>query len=446
MYNVTDILLVLNLIGLCRLKVYFWEMTGVMRNCGLSRFAVGALLACEVGSLGASAGFTEVMDSVPGISSLKSGAEEIGNFAKSNPILFSTVFGSGLSRFFGSMPVYLNKGKNYIGNLFKNSDDFSTEKEAAEKLREGFGRVQGFKDAKRDFLELSKVIAESKKIQVNDESEDENEKAKQTHVLLVTGVNNSSREMLVNAFASSLYSGSILNLDLTKCSSKGEIISALLPGEQDFFSGSRSDTSGDKLGKYKRSNEHGVVVIKLSKDGLKAADSIFSRLLDYNSNGSVTLKGKNFETGNLTLVITVENDIPDIDSLEFLNFADCVHLSTNNGKGEVVNLLKSAFKGQVSYWQNEGVNVNTKLLLKSMYEALIESESSSLELSIKGLVEDFKRYMIKNKNKFLGKNVPVYYDKETGEFRVKTKNQKKVENDNVEVQRQFNIKDNQRQI
>lgn len=417
-----------------------------MRKYGLSKFAVGALLACEVGSLGASAGFVEVMDSIPGVSSLKSAAEKIGKFAKSNPILFSTIAGPWLTRFCSSVPEYFDKGKNYIKSLFENSGDFSTEEEAAEKLREGFGRVQGFKDAKRDFLELSKMIAESKKIQVNDESEDENEKAKQTHIVLVTGTNNSSREMLVNAFASSLYSGSILNLDLTKCSSKGEIISALLPGERDFFSGSRSDTSGDKLGKYKRSNEHGVVVIKLSKDGLKAADNIFSRLLDYNSNGSVTLKGKNFETGNLTLVITVENDIPDIDSLEFLNFADCVHLSTDNSKGEVVNLLKSAFKGQVSYWQNKGVNVNTKLLLKSIYEVLIESESGGLEFSIKGLVEDFKRYMIKNKNKFLGKNVPVYYDKESGEFSVKTKNQRKVENDKVESQKESNKKNSQRQM
>jgi len=360
--------------------------------------------------------------------------------------LFSTIAGPWLARFFSSVPGYFNEGKNYIESLFENSGDFSTEEEAVEKLREGFGRVQGFKDAKRNFLELSKMIAESKKIQVNDESEDENEKAKQTHIVLVTGANNSSREKLVDVFAKSLYTGDVLNLDLTKCNSKGEIITALLPGERDFFSGSKSDTSGDKLEKYKKANEHGVVVIRLSKEGLKASDGIFSKLLDYNSNGSVTLKGKNFETGNLTLVITVGNDVPDINSLEFLNFADCVHLSTNNGKGEVATLLKSAFKGHVSYWQNEGINVSTKLLLKSMYEALIESESSSLELSIKGLVEDFKRYMIKNRVKFFGKNVPVYYDKETGEFRVKTKNQKKVENDNVEVQRQFNIKDNQRQI
>ena len=445
MYNVSKVLLALNLIGLCRLEV-FWEITGVMRKYGLSKFAVGALLACEVGSLGASANFVEVMDSIPGVSGLKSVAEKTVEFAKSNPFLFSTMFGPWLARFFSSLPGYFSEGKNYIKSLFENSGDFSTEEEAAEKLREGFGRVQGFEDAKRNFLELSQMIAGSKKIQVNDESEDENEKAKQTHIVLVTGANNSSREMLVNAFASSLYSGSILNLDLTKCSSKGEIISALLPGERDFFSGSKSDTSGDKLEKYKKANEHGVVVIRLSKEGLKASDGIFSRLLDYNSNGSVTLKGKNFETGNLTLVITVENDIPDIDSLEFLNFADYVQLSTNNSKGEVATLLKSAFKDQVSHWQNEDVNVNTKLLLKSMYEALIESESGGLEFSIKGLVEDFKRYMIKNKNKFLGKNVPVYYDKESGEFSVKTKNQRKVENDKVESQKKFNKKNSQRQM
>ena len=121
-------------------------------------------------------------------------------------------------------------------------------------------------------------------------------------------------------------------------------------------------------------------------------------------------------------------------------------MSTNNSKGEVATLLKSAFKDQVSHWQNEDVNVNTKLLLKSMYEALIESESGGLEFSIKGLVEDFKRYMIKNKNKFLGKNVPVYYDKESGEFSVKTKNQRKVENDKVESQKKFNKKNSQRQM
>ena len=73
--------------------------------------------------------------------------------------------------------------------------------------------------------------------------------------------------------------------------------------------------------------------------------------------------------------------------------------------------------------------MNKKLFLKSIYKALIETEISDVEKTIKGLVEDFKRYMISIQDKFSG-NVLVYYDKELGRFNVRDKigQEKRAEN------------------
>ena len=401
-----------------------------MRKNGLSKIAIGVLLACEIGSLGTSAGLSEFMDAVPGVRSIKGVGEKVLNFAQGSPYLAYMIGGPIVSKLWSSIPNYFSKGKDYAMSLFENAEDFTSEEEAKEKLREGVSKIPGFKKSKQEFFKLAKMIAESKNIQASGIVDGESV-AKQTHLVLVTGVDNSLRESLVNAFAGSLYTGEVLKLDLTKCESTREVLASLLPGERELFSVSKSNTLGDKLEKYKSSNEHGVVVIKLSKLGLKASDSIFSKLLDCDSNGKMTLKGKNFETGNLTLVLVVDDDVPDINSLELFKSADCVQLQPENSKTEIAMLLKNAFAWHISFWQGRGINVNKRLLLKSIFKALIESEISDVEKTIKGLVEDFKRYMISIQDKFSG-NVLVYYDKDLGRFNVRDKSMKEKRTENVE--------------
>lgn len=406
------------------------EIICVMRKNGLSKIAIGALLACEIGSLGTSAGLSEFMDAIPGVRSIKGVGGEVLNFTKSSPYLAYMIGGPIVSKLWSSIPSYFSKGKDYALSLFENAEDFTSEEEAKEKLRKSISEIPGFKKSKQEFFNLAKIIAESKNIQASGIVDGESV-AKQTHLVLVTGVDNSLRESLVNAFAGSLYTGEVLKLDLTKCESTKEVLASLLPGERDLFSGSKSNTLGDKLEKYKSSNEHGVVVIKLSKLGLKASDSIFSKLLDCGSNGKMTLKGKDFETGNLTLVLAVNDDVPDINSLELFRSADCVQLPTENSKTEIAMLLKNAFAWHIGFWQKRGINVNKKLFLKSICKALIESEISDVEKTIKGLVEDFKRYMISIQDKFSG-NVLVYYDKDFGRFNVRDKSMKEKRTENVE--------------
>ena len=404
------------------------EIICVMRKNGLSKIAIGVLLACEIGSLETSADLSEFMDAIPGVRSIKGVGEDVLTFTKSSPYLAYMIGGPIVSKLWSSIPSYFSKGKDYALSLFENAKDFTLEEEAKEKLREGVSKIPGFKKSKQEFFNLAKMIAESKNIQASGIVDGENDN-KQTHLVLVTGVDNSLRESLVNAFAGSLYTGEVLKLDLTKCESKKGVIASLLPGERDLFSGRKSDTLGDKLEKYKNSNEHGVVMIKLSKLGLKASDSIFSKLLDCDSNGKITLEGKNFETGNLTLVLVVDDDVPDINSLELFKSADCVQLPTENSEAEIATLLKNAFAWHIGFWQKRGINVNKKLFLKSIYKALIETEISDVEKTIKGLVEDFKRYMISIQDKFSG-NVLVYYDKELGRFNVRDKigQEKRAEN------------------
>lgn len=404
------------------------EIICVMRKNGLSKIAIGVLLACEIGSLETSAGLSEFMDAIPGVRSIKGVGEDVLTFTKSSPYLAYMIGGPIVSKLWSSIPSYFSKGKDYALSLFENAKDFTLEEEAKEKLREGVSKIPGFKKSKQEFFNLAKMIAESKNIQASGIVDGENDN-KQTHLVLVTGVDNSLRESLVNTFAGSLYTGEVLKLDLTKCESKKEVIASLLPGERDLFSGRKSDTLGDKLEKYKNSNEHGVVMIKLSKLGLKASDSIFSKLLDCDSNGKITLEGKSFETGNLTLVLVLDDDIPDINSLELFKSADCVQLPTENSEAEIATLLKNAFAWHIGFWQKRGINVNKKLFLKSIYKALIETEISDVEKTIKGLVEDFKRYMISIQDKFSG-NVLVYYDKELGRFNVRDKigQEKRAEN------------------
>lgn len=386
-----------------------------MKRSGISRLAVGALLACEVGSLNAgTVGAASVIDAIPGVSAIKSAAAATGKFAKDNPILFSSIAMPFINKAFDAVPRYTKKAINYVKNTFFNSNDFCPYDEVTENFKNNSRNVPGLKEAKKESLKIARTIAEDKSI--NARSEDNgNASKKQSHVVIFTNSNSSVRRDLVKAFSSSLYTGDPLVLDLTKCSSKSDLSSALLPGEADFFSSKKSsDTSGDKLQDYKERNDHGVVILKLSSKGIEAIDGIFSELLRHGSNGVTTLKGKKFEAGNLTFVVEIEGSISDPDSLKFLDFADRIDFPPEVENTEISKLVKKSFENPIEYWQ-EDINVNSGILLKSVYEALNEAKDGSSETTL-GLVDDFNRYMAKNKGEFVGKKVFVYYDKEKCEF------------------------------
>ena len=397
-----------------------------MRKKGLSKFAVGALLACEVGSFSTSAKFTDSLKTLPVVGSVEGFWEKLVEFAKSNPILFSSLVGPWLTKTINGVPGYLKKAKNYAKDLFESSGYFNLPDDVKANLRDRFSEIPGFKDTKKELWKIAEVISQLKRKQEKDEEEGE-KKHKQTRMVVVTGVNNPVRKRMVSGFANSLYSGSVLEIDLSECSKRGEIVSALLPGERSFFSGDKSDTPGDKLEKYKNKNEHGVVVIKLSKKGFEAADDIFANLLNYSSNGITKLKDKkNLETGNLTFVVEIEDSVPNVDSLKPLDFADFVDLPDEYSDKEVRVLVLLSFARPIEYWQSEGVNLNANILLKSLYNALKDAEASSFMDTIEGLSADLNRYIASNKEKFLKEGVAtVYYDSKSGKFCSKSERQKK---------------------
>ena len=397
-----------------------------MKKKGLSKLAVGALLACEVGSFGASANFMDSMKTLPGVGSIGDLLEGLSDFAKSNPILFSSLAGPWLAKLVNSIPGYLKKGKNYVKDLLESSGYFCSPDDVKNGLRSGFSKISGFKDTKKDLWKIAGEISQLKQKQEKDEEEEE-KNYKKTRMVIVTCVNNSVRQRMVNSFANSLYSGTVLELDLSEYSKRGEIVSALLPGERSFFSGDKSDTPGDKLEKYKNKNEHGVVVIKLSRKGLEAADDIFANLLKYSSKGTTKLKDKKtLETGNLTLIVEVEDSISNVDSLKTLDFAYFVNFPQDYSSKEVSNLIMLSFARSIGYWQDEGINLNTKVLLRSLFHALKDAESVGFMDTMAGLSDDFNRYMASNEERFLKEGTAtVYYDRETGEFCSKSKEQTK---------------------
>ena len=396
-----------------------------MGKKGLSKLAVGALLACEVGSFGSSANFMDSIKTLPGVGSVGDLWEGVSDFAKSNPILFSSLAGPWLAKLVNSIPAYLKKGKNYVKDLLESSGYFCSPDDVKNNLRSGFSEIPGFKDTKKELWEIAEVISQLKQKQERDEEKEE-KKHKQTRMVVVTGVNNPLRKKIVSNFANSLYSGPILELDLSGCRNKGEVVSALLPGERSFFSGDKSDTPGDKLEKYKNKNEHGVVVVKLSKDGFKAADDIFANLLKYSSKGVTKLKDKKtLETGNLTFVVEIEDSVPDVDykTLDFSYFVDLPHEYSDK---EVRVLILLNFARSIEYWQGEGVNLNASLLLKSFYQALKNAECNDFMNTVGELSADLNSYIASNKEKFLKEGVAtVYYDSKSGEFCSGNKKQKK---------------------
>ena len=322
----------------------------------VSKLAVGALLACQIGSINTTVSgglFSGIIGSIKEYVSVPLTVFQT-NPAAGLPLLYR------IPDFASYLYSWLVKIGAFFVDAFTESGEFYDEitiKRELKKIFAGSGvSAKKFGKFYVDLLRAFKGVARRKEIIKSDGNGSE-----ETNFVLISGVKSPLRRRLVQDVCNSIYSKDPFFIDLTKYEDKSlsSIIDTLFstPERQPSWMRSYSneeedvDTSRKGIVEYlNNKNSQGVVRILVTPRLLRTLDPLFSALVDPEAKGKITFRGKNIRLDSVTVVLELKED--DVGSdLEFLGRSQHVKFPKEIERVELGDLVYNVFYRSFDYYK-----------------------------------------------------------------------------------------------